>query len=63
MLHTWSEPHLSNGCETTVYGQNVIVRSDDISGGPWSSCSKADFEAHYLQYKDTWCMEGKLPYS
>ena len=59
MLHTWADPHKSNGCETKVDGQYVVIRSDDdISGGPWSSCSKTDFEAHYLQYKDNWCMEG-----
>ena len=22
----------------------------------WSACSRADFEAHYLKYKDQWCM-------
>ena len=59
MRHTWEDPHKSNGCETKVHGQSVVMRSDDdISGGPWSSCSKTDFEAHYLQNKDNWCMEG-----
>ena len=63
MLHTWADPHKSNGCETKVDGQYVVIRSDDdISGGPWSSCSKTDFEAHYLQYKDNWCMEGSCWY-
>ena len=63
MLHTWADPHKSNGCETKVDGQYVVIRSDDdISGGPWSSCSKTDFEAHYLQYKDNWCMEGNCWY-
>ena len=60
MRHTWAEPHKSNGCETKVNGEYVIVRSDEITGRPWSSCSKADFEALYLKYKDNWCMEGKL---
>ena len=61
MRHTSEDPHKSNGCETKINGQYDIMRSDDdISGRPWSSCSKTDFEAHYLQYKDNWCMEGKL---
>ena len=58
MRHTWEDPHKSNGCETKVHGQKVVMRS----GYPWSSCSKTDFEAHYLQYKDNWCMEGNCWY-
>ena len=61
MSHTWAEPHKSNGCLTKVNGQHVIVRSD-VTGNPWSPCSKADFQARYLQVKDNWCMEGKLSY-
>ena len=29
MLHTWADPHKSNGCETKVHGQSVVMRSDD----------------------------------
>ena len=59
MLHTHEEAHKSNGCQTTYHGISVIMRSD-ITGRPWSPCSKADFQARYLQVKDNWCMEGKV---
>merc|ERR1719411_645504 len=26
------------------------------SGRKWSECNRIDFEAHYLQNKDNWCM-------
>ena len=59
MLHTWAGKHKRDGCQTNYYGQSVIMRSD-IIGAPWSPCSKADFQARYLQVKDNWCMEGKV---
>ena len=62
MEHTWDTDFHPNGCIRRVHGLPVIVRSDDLSGHrafAWSPCSKEDFQAHYLQYKDSWCMEGK----
>ena len=64
MIHTSEEPHKSNGCQTYfpkygMYGYAIMSRSD-IVGQPWSPCSKADFQARYLQVKDSWCMEGKV---
>ena len=59
MRHTWEGKHEKDGCQTKVHGISVIMRSD-ITGRPWSPCSKADFQARYLQVKDNWCMEGKV---
>ena len=59
MLHTHEGKHEKDGCQTIYHGQSVIMRSG-ITGRPWSPCSKADFQARYLQVKDNWCMEGKV---
>ena len=63
MLHTHEKPHNLTGCQTYLpaYGKDgVVIMRSDIIGGPWSPCSKADFQARYLQVKDSWCMEGKV---
>ena len=53
------------------YNKNLLL-GDDWSfmvnpyymGKKWSECNRKDFEAHYLQVKDNWCMgdvtEGKF---
>eukprot|EP00093_Oithona_nana_P011434 11434.XXX_259963_261725_1 [CDS] Oithona nana genome sequencing. len=51
MEHDHYPPHKNNGCDKTgimSYGEPPMQ---------WSACSKADFEAHYLQYRKQWCME------
>ena len=44
------KPHKDAGCNGTgimSYGNHPMQ---------WSKCSRADFEEHYLKYKDQWCM-------
>ena len=51
MEHDHYAPHKASGCDKTgimSYGNHPMQ---------WSACSKADFEAHYLKYKEHWCME------
>ena len=52
--------HSSHGGESSPCNQNNHVMSYDSTKIKWSTCSKADFEAHYLliQQESTWCMEG-----
>ena len=59
MKHDFHRSHggPGNPCET-----NENIMSYDSSRGKWSTCSKKDFQAHYLRFKDSWCMEGKLKY-
>ena len=54
MSHDFSPAHTASGCDKTgvmSYGPPV---------NKWSTCSQADFQAHYLATKNTWCMEGKF---
>ena len=54
MHHDFDPPHDTQGCDKTglmSYGDFPMK---------WSTCSRADFEAHYLQHKDHWCMRSKL---
>ena len=52
MLHDGGPAHVAAGC----YKMGIMTTGQ----GPfqWSTCSRADFEAHFLQYKDTWCFPG-----
>ena len=50
MQHDHYAPHQEAGCDKTgimSYGTHPMQ---------WSACSRADFEAQYLKYKDQWCM-------
>ena len=50
MKHDHYEPHQEAGCDKTgimSYGNHPMQ---------WSACSRADFEAQYMKYKDQWCM-------
>lgn len=50
MQHDHYAPHQDAGCDKTgimSYGDHPMQ---------WSACSRADFEAQYLKYKDQWCM-------
>lgn len=50
MEHDFYASHKASGCDKTgimSYGSKPMR---------WSACSRADFEAHYLRFKDKWCM-------
>ena len=59
MKHDFDEAH---GGQSSTCNQNNHIMSYGSSKEKWSTCSKADFQARYLQVKSknwTWCMEGK----
>jgi len=51
MRHDWAKRHMDAGCD----------RKGFLSYKPhlnrWSQCSVRDFQAHYNNFKDNWCME------
>ena len=50
MDHDFDSHHAAAGCDNTgvmSYGEAV---------NQWSTCSKSDFQAHYINYKSAWCM-------
>ena len=54
MSHDFSESHAAAGCDKTgvmSYGPPV---------NKWSTCSRADFQAHYIATKNSWCMPGTV---
>ena len=54
MKHDFDSAHEGKGCEKDNH-----IMSYGNSKEKWSSCSKKDFQAHYLSMnKDLWCMEG-----
>ena len=54
MKHDAAPIHSGRGCEKDDH-----IMSYGNSKEKWSSCSKKDFQAHYLSMnKDLWCMEG-----
>ena len=60
--------HDYHGGELNACNQNNHVMSYDSTKIKWSTCSKADFEAHYLSIQQfmtwnsdvSWCMEGNI---
>ncbi len=52
MLHDFSDEHKGKGCN----GEGIMSYGKPPSR--WSHCSVADFQAHYQNYKNSWCMEG-----
>ena len=52
----------SNGYPNGKCETDENIMSYGSSSKKWSSCSKKDFQAHYLRfhYHSSWCMEGKL---
>ena len=59
MNHDFYDYH---GGDSSPCNTNYNVMSYGSSKIKWSTCSKADFEAHYLliQQESTWCMEGNI---
>ena len=57
MKHDFDEAH---GGQSSTCNQNNHIMSYGSSKEKWSTCSKADFEARYLQVKNVWCMESKF---
>ena len=53
MWHDHDPWHQEAGCDKTG------IMSYYVTTNQWSTCSKADFHAHYLLYKDSWCLERK----
>ena len=51
MQHDFHASHQGAGCDKT----GIMSSGNHLM--QWSTCSRADFEAHYLMYKDQWCME------
>ena len=56
MKHDFDEAH---GGDSSSCNQDNHIMAYGSSKEKWSTCSKADFEAHYLQVQSNWCMEGK----
>ena len=56
MKHDFDEKH---GGQSSSCNQDNHIMAYGSSKEKWSTCSKADFEAHYLQVQSNWCMEGK----
>ena len=52
MFHDWITRHKAAGCD----GQGIMSYGNPPS--QWSTCSRADFIAHYQATKSTWCMDG-----
>jgi len=57
MKHDFDEAH---GGQSSTCNQNNHIMSYGSSKEKWSTCSKADFEARYLQVKNNWCMEAEI---
>ena len=54
MSHDFDSHHAAAGCDNTgvmSYGEAV---------NQWSTCSKSDFQAHYINMKASWCMPCKF---
>ena len=57
-----------HGGQSSSCNQNNHIMSYGSSKDKWSTCSKADFEAHYLSIQQfmtwnsdvSWCMEGNI---
>ena len=65
ILYDYAEKHLGTSGSTPCLADNHIM-SRAKTFEKWSSCSKADFEAHYLAAGvtyPTWCMEGNLKWN
>ena len=56
MKHDFDEAH---GGDSSSCNQDNHIMAYGSPKEKWSTCSKADFEAHYLQVQNQWCMEGK----
>ena len=54
MQHDFHASHQGAGCDKTGIMSSGVAASRPLQ---WSTCSRADFEAHYLMNKDQWCME------
>ena len=62
MKHDFAKEH---GGQTSQCNKDNHIMAYGSSKEKWSTCSKADFEARYLQVKSKnwgWCMEGKYYY-
>ena len=57
--HDFDDYH---GGDSGPCNQNNHIMSYQSTRIKWSTCSKADFEAHCLliQQESTWCMEGNI---
>ena len=53
MNHDFGPPY-----ETRVCDKKGFMSYEDFPM-KWSNCSRADFEAHYLQHKDHWCLQSR----
>ena len=53
MFHDFAPQH-KDQCDKTG------LMSYYVDTNKWSVCSKADFQAHYLEFKNVWCLERKL---
>ena len=56
MKHDFDAKH---GGQSSSCNKDNHIMAYGSSKEKWSTCSKADFEAHYLQVQSNWCMEGK----
>jgi len=62
MAHDFSPKHGGNG-NTNSGGpceKDNHIMSYGSSKDKWSTCSKADYDARYLQMKNQWCMTGAI---
>ena len=52
MFHDFAPQHKAT-CDKTG------LMSYFVDTNKWSTCSKADFHAHYVEFKNFWCLERK----
>jgi len=57
MKHDFDEKH---GGQSSSCNQDNHIMAYGNSKEKWSTCSKSDFEARYLQVKNNWCMEAEI---
>jgi hypothetical protein len=57
MAHDFDDKH---GGDSSACNQDNHIMSYGSSKYKWSTCSKADFEARYLQVQNNWCMEAEI---
>jgi len=57
MKHDFAEAH---GGQSSSCNKDNHIMAYGNSKEKWSACSKKDFEARYLQVKNSWCMEADI---
>ena len=63
MSHDWAKKHGGKSNPCNKKGNLYLMGYANEKKNIWSTCSKKDFQAHYLKIQTSseksWCMEGK----